>query len=254
MDTNQALSSIFSKDFNAFIEAAYKIKGIHFGNTFFNEIQNFIDTLYKNNEITKDEWYEIKKIHTTKVYLSHDNPRAQSGHSGNEFHYLFSHRPITDAIYKNGTFCDIGCANGHLMEMTHKWAAEIGFDLRVYGVDISEGLIELAKKRIPHWHDNFFIGNAHYWKPEQKFDYIHIMGGGPEFANDDHHIVFKHYMENYLVDGGRFIVGPYWYEGEDHTLKALLRWGYVPNGYTEKTRYNNPKQLRKAIWVDKGVS
>jgi hypothetical protein len=134
------------------------------------------------------------------------------------------------------------------MEMTHKWAAEIGFELQVYGVDISEGLIEFAQTRLPQWHDNFFIGNAHYWKPKQKFDYIHIMGG---FDGDDARVIFEHYMENYLVEGGRCIIGPYWYENEDKPLETILNWGYAPNGHTEKTRYDKPNFKRKAIWVDK---
>jgi protein-L-isoaspartate O-methyltransferase len=247
MDKNQVLSSIFTKDFYAFVDAAFDIKEISH-----NEFHDYVNAAYKKNEISKDEKYEICKIYTTKSYLSKDNPRAQSGHSGGEFHYLFSHRQIIDAITKNGTFCDIGCANGHLSEMVYKWAAEIGFDLQVYGVDISEGLIELAQKRLPQWHDNFFIGNAHYWKPKHKFDYIHIMGGAFESDSDDDRIIFEHYIENYLIDGGRFIIGPYWYEDEDITLKRILSWGYIPNGYTEKTRYDKPNWLRKAIWVDKG--
>jgi hypothetical protein len=221
-----------------------------------NDFNTYVNAAFDNNEISKDEWYELNKIYYTKSYLSKDNPRAQSGHGGDEFHYLFTHMQIIEAIYKNGSFCDIGCANGHLMEMVYKWAAGIGFDLQMFGVDISEGLIEFAQKRLPQWNDNFFVGNAHYWKPEQKFDYIHIRGelvespyNGPKKI--DNHMIFEHYMENFLVDGGRFIIGPYWYENEDCVLKGLLNWGYSPTGYSEKTHYNKPNILRKVIWVDK---
>jgi hypothetical protein len=231
MDKDYALSIPPSGDFNAYVNAALD-----------------------NNEISLDEWYEIKKIYFTKCYLSHDNPRAQSGNGGDEFHYFYSHLPIIESIEKDGTFCDIGCANGHLLEMIHKWISGTGINLQMFGVDISEGLIELAQKRLPHWHANFFIGNAHYWKPERKFDYIHIRGESVESENrhiDAKHIVFTHYMENYLVDGGRLIIGPYWYENEDCIYKKLLEWGILPTGYIEKTHYKNPNMIRKAIWIDK---
>jgi len=226
MDRNYALSLPLANDFNAYVNAALE-----------------------NNEISKDEWYEINKVYFTKLYLSQDNPRAQSGHSGDEFHYLFSHLQIIDAVYKNGTFCDIGCANGHLMEMVHKWAAGIGFDLQMYGVEISEGLLELAQKRLPQWHDRFFLGNSFYWKPEYKFDYIHI-GGLGQVPKSDRHMFFEHLMENYLVDGGRLILGPYWSEN-DSRAQYNDSLGISPAGYAVKTHYNKPNILRKVMWFDK---
>ena len=98
----------------------------------FNEFNAYVNAALANSEISKDEWYEIVTLHTTKWYLSHDNPRAQSGHGGDEYHYRFSHLPIIECFYKNGLFLDVGCANGHLMEMVHKWANAIGFDLQVF--------------------------------------------------------------------------------------------------------------------------
>lgn len=230
MDKNYALSLSRAKDFNAYVNAALE-----------------------NSEISKDEWYEINKVYFTKLYLAQDNPRAQSGHGGDEYHYAFSHLPIIEAIYKNGTFLDVGCANGHLMESVHKWASAIGFDLQVFGVDISEGLIELAKNRLPQWHERFFIGNSFFWKPEQKFDYIHV-GGLGQVPEDDERMFFEHLMKNYVVDGGRIILGPYWHINEDSQysgIKKLLDSGISPNGYIEKTHYKNPNMLRITMWFDK---
>ena len=228
------------------------------GTVDFNE---YVDAAFQNYEISEEELYEINKVYFTKCYLSHDNPRGQSGNGGDEFHYMYSHLPIIHAVTKNGTFCDIGCANGHLLEMVHKWVSGVGYNLQMFGVDISEGLIELAQRRLPHWRDNFFVGNAHFWKPEKKFDYIHTRGELVQFEEPsvepkrkrtfDNRMLFEHYMKNYLVDSGRFIIGPYWYKNEDTVLKGLLSWGYSPTGYSEKTHYDNPNMLRKVIWVDK---
>ena len=230
MDKNFALSLPRANDFNAYVNSALC-----------------------NNEISKDEWYEINKVYFTKLYLSKDNPRGQSGHSGDEYHYVFTHLPIVEAVYKNGTFLDVGCANGHLCEMVHKWATAIGFDLQVFGVDISEGLINLAKNRLPQWREHFFIGNSFFWKPKQKFDYIHV-GGLGQVPEDDESMFFEHLMENYLVDGGRMILGPAWYDNEDSRykgIKKLLDSGISPSGYIEKTHYKNPSMLRRAVWFDK---
>lgn len=230
MDRNYALSISRADDFNDYVNAALT-----------------------NNEINKDEWYQIIKEYFTKLYLAADNPRAQSGHGGDEYHYAFSHLPIIDAMYKGGTFLDVGCANGHLMEMVHKWAAAVGFNLQVYGVDISEGLLELARRRLPQWSDRFYLGNAFYWKPEQRFDYIHV-GGLGAVPEDDQLEYFNHLMKNYLADGGRLILGPVWCDSGDSRFKSvdkLLASGITPSGYIEKTHYKNPNKLRKALWFDK---
>jgi len=226
-----------------------------------NDFNSYINDALENNEINKDDWYELNNLYFTRLYLSTDNPRAQSGHGGDEYHYIFSMLPILEAVYKNGSFLDVGCANGHLMEMLYKWGAGIGFELQMYGVKISEGLLELAKKRLPQWHDRFFLGNSFFWKPEHKFDYIHI-GGLGQVPEDDRRLFFEHLMENYLVDGGRMILGPYWREkddsstkryldGRDITEKLIPEFGLSPTGYIEKTHYNNPNRIRKAMWFDK---
>jgi hypothetical protein len=229
MDRSYALSLPLANDFNAYVNAALD-----------------------NNEISKDEWYEINKVYFTNLYLSYDNPRAQSGHSGDAFHYLYSHMQILDAIYKDGTFCDIGCANGHLMEMVYKWALGVGFNLQMFGLDISEGLIEFSRKRLPEWHDNFFVGNAHFWKPEKKFDYIHMRAETVEEPRlDGRYIIFSHYWENYLNVGGRLIIGPYWYTNDDSVQRQILDWGISPKGYSEKSDYRESSKIKKVLWFEK---
>jgi hypothetical protein len=224
-----------------------------------NDFNVYVDAALTSNEITKGEWYELINVYYTRLYLAADNPRAQSGYGGDEFNYMFSHLPILEAVYKNGTFLDVGSANGHLMEMLHKWGTGIGFELQMYGVEISEGLIELARKRLPHWHDRFFHGNSFYWKPEQRFDYVHI-GGLGQVPEDDRLLFFNHLMDNYLVDSGRLIIGPYWYESDDPngnidsrnlSEKLIVESGITPTGYIIKTHYSKPNRLRKAMWFDK---
>jgi len=217
------------------------------------DFNSYVNAALANNEITKDDWYELNDIYFTKAYLAKDNPRGQSGHGGDAKHYAFTHLPIIDAIYKDGTFLDVGCANGHLMEMVHKWAAALGFDVPVYGVDISEGLLELAKRRLPHWSDHFYLGNSLYWKPAQKFDYVHI-GGLSQVPEDDERALFEHLMENYVADGGKLILGPYWqHEGDSRhfAIQRLLDSGVTPSGYVEKTHYDRPGIIRKAWLFDK---
>jgi SAM-dependent methyltransferase len=219
-----------------------------------NDFNAYVNTALKNGEISKEDWYALNNSYFTKRYLAADNPRAQSGHGGDEYHYAFKHLPLIEAVYRNGTFLDVGCANGHLCEMVHKWATVIGFDLQVYGVDISEGLIALAHTRLPQWRENFVVSNSFNWRPEQKFDYIHV-GGLGQVPEEDELLFFEHLMEHYVADGGRMFIGPYWndeaIDSRCTSVKKLLATGITPSGYLEKTHYSNPHMILKLLWFDK---
>ena len=82
-----------------------------------------------------------------EAYLGGDNPRAQSGFGGNQERWELARRPIVEAIDGPGTFLDIGCANGHLMECVARWSPH---PVEPYGLDFAPGLVELARRRLPH--------------------------------------------------------------------------------------------------------
>ena len=105
------------------------------------------------------------------AYLSGGNPRAQSGFGGDEERWGLARRPIADAIHHGGTFLDVGCASGYLMESVVSWAR---CRIEPYGVDFAPGLVELARRRLPHWADRIFLGDALSWEPPRKFDVVRI--------------------------------------------------------------------------------
>ena len=106
------------------------------------------------------------------AYLAGDNPRAQSGHSGDAQRWEGARRLLLDAVDPSGTFLDIGCANGHLFECVDAWATEDGIDLEPWGLEISAELAELARRRLPHWRDRIAVGNALDWRPAKQFTYV----------------------------------------------------------------------------------
>jgi hypothetical protein len=62
------------------------------------------------------------------AYPAGDNPRAQSGFGGDEARWEIARRPITWPIDRDGTFLDIGCANGYLMESVVRWTCHHKFE------------------------------------------------------------------------------------------------------------------------------
>ena len=62
-------------------------------------------------------------------------------------------RFIFAAVNRDGTFLDVGCANGHLMECAVTWLAEAGVSIEPYGLEILPDVAALARQRLPHWAD-----------------------------------------------------------------------------------------------------
>ena len=103
------------------------------------------------------------------AYLDAGNPRAQSGFGGDETRWEVARRPIADAIDRDGTFLDIGCASGHLLECLAGWTPH---RVEPYGLELVPALAELARARLPDWADRIFVGNALTWEPPQRFDFV----------------------------------------------------------------------------------
>lgn len=117
-------------------------------------------------------WFQAETEFHERLYLSGTNPRQQSGFGRDERDWERFRRPVVAAIERSGTFLDVGCANGLLMEDVRRWAHEDGYIIEPYGLDISEKLVALARRRLPHWYERIYVGNALYWQSPFRFDYV----------------------------------------------------------------------------------
>lgn len=206
----------------------------------------------EDGRISEAQWYEERKKATAMAYLSRDNPRAQSGHGGDEARWRYTRvSMILEAIHRDGSFLDVGCANGYLVECLQKWVEGSGLNVEFYGVDISEELIALARKRLPDRSDRFSVANAVLWTPRRRFDFVHAH----EISYAPRHLeraFLEHLLEAYLVPGGRLIIGP-WAVGRDSPdlEERLSSWGHKPTGYLLKSQGDDAGLTRKMLWFDK---
>jgi SAM-dependent methyltransferase len=106
-----------------------------------------------------------------RAYLAGADPRAQSGFHGSAERWEAARRPIVDAIDRPGTFLDVGCANGLLMESVAAWSPHA---VEPYGIDFAPGLVELARTRLPQWADRIWLADARTWRPPFRFAFVHV--------------------------------------------------------------------------------
>jgi hypothetical protein len=75
-----------------------------------------IEAAFERGEIDAAEWHTRIGAIIGPAYLSASDPRAQSGFSGSADEWERARRFLFGPIHRDGTFLDVGCANGHLME------------------------------------------------------------------------------------------------------------------------------------------
>lgn len=187
-------------------------------------------------------------------YLRAEDPRGQSGFRGDESRWGRARSVIADAIDRDGTFLDIGCANGLLMESIVTWAAGRGFAIEPFGLDASASLVELARIRLPAWADRFFVGDARTWRPPPgtRFDFVRTE---LEYAHrPERPALIAHLRSNVVATDGRLIVCAYGaasagVETVERIAGPLRSWGNAIAGEAQSEDANGVVFTRIA-WID----
>ncbi len=145
-----------------------------------------------------------------RSYLRAQTPQEGSGFGGDEQEWRQARHQVSEGIGRDGTFLDVGCANGLLMESVARWCAERDLRVEPYGIDIAPGLVELARRRLPQWADRIWTGNAIDWLPPQgqRFDYVHVLlDCVPQRRQAD---MISHHLSRTVTPGtGRLLASQY---------------------------------------------
>jgi SAM-dependent methyltransferase len=163
-----------------------------------------IERALESGEISEDEWYVRMESLISDAYLATDDPRAQSGKSGDEVDWRWSREIVLDVCPRDAAVLDVGCANGYLMESLERWGRSRGMAISVFGLDISPRLVALARERLPHWADRIAVGNVMTWSPPRRFDVVHTgLDYVPPARRRD---LVERILERFLLPGGRIVL------------------------------------------------
>ncbi len=130
-----------------------------------------------------------------------------SGASGGMAHWAARRRVIANSFDHDGTWLDVGCANGLLMETLSGWTAEKGVTIEPYGLEISERIAERTRKRLPQWANRIWTGDVMEFHPPIRFDYVTVL---PEYAPPHRRTdLLRRVAGRFLNPNGRLIVSCY---------------------------------------------
>jgi len=209
-----------------------------------------IDAALERGDIDELRWHARVADIIRPAYLAATTPEAQSGFSGDAAAWERHRGLVADGIDRDGTFLDVGCANGLFMETLAAWCAAKGIRIEPYGLDIVPELAALAASRLPRWADRIFVGNALTWEPPRRFDFVRT--GLDYVPPRRRHDLVTRLLRDVVAIDGRLLIGAY---GEDRATRPALEdivhgWGYRVAGRTERPHRREPTVTYRAFWID----
>jgi SAM-dependent methyltransferase len=201
-----------------------------------------IDARLERGEIDEAGWHAAMADLIVPAYLAAETPWGGSGKSGSLADWEYSRSHIVDAIDDDGSFLDVGCANGYLLECLPRWTSH---RLDRFGLDISPALVELARIRLPELAHQFYVGNARTWQPPQRFTYIRT---GLEYVPRHRRRELVERLRGYCR---RLIIGVYNEEVEVRPTEELIgSWGFRVAGRSERINRRKPQVEYRVLWID----
>ena len=201
-----------------------------------------IDGKLERGELDEDGWHREMQALVVPAYLAAETPWQQSGKSGAAEDWEYARSHVAHAIDRDGTFLDVGCANGYLIECLPRWTP---FAVEPYGLDLSPELADLARCRLPEWADRIFTGNALTWEPPARFTYVRT---GLEYVPAPRR---RELVRGLLAFCDRLVVGVFNEHESERTTEELLRsWGHRIAGRSERAHRRKPGMEYRVLWLD----
>jgi SAM-dependent methyltransferase len=211
-----------------------------------------LNTALEAGAIDEAQWYEHIAAVIVPAYLAGEDPRAQSGSSGDDEDWTYKRSLIAEAIDRDGSFLDVGCASGYLMETLTRWCRDRGHTIEPYGLDIAPALADLARRRLPHWAQRIFVGNAIDWTPPHRFTFVRT---GLEYVPPGRQrALVEQLLGEVVAPGGRLIIGVY---SEEHAylrtepaeVDRVARWGFAIAGRAARPHPQDPRLAYHVFWI-----
>jgi len=197
-----------------------------------------------------DRWDERTTEMLRDAYLAGGaGPRVSGAGDGSEGEWRAKRQHLAVPMDVNGSWLDIGCANGHLLATLPIWTRERGVVVEAHGLELIPELADLARSLHPELADRIWTGSVVTWVPPRKFRYVTALDDA--VPPDRLGVLVERLLADFLEPGGRVIVSSYTNPGDAPRplFSALTHCGFPPSGTIHIDRPNREPLL--TAWIDR---
>ena len=155
-----------------------------------------------------DAWdAQTRELLETAYIAAGDGPQGSGSGHASLGDWRAKRQHLATPIDRDGTWLDVGCANGLLMATLPAWCAERNVSIEPFGLELIAKVADLARSLHPHLADRIWTGSAMQWSPPQQFTYVTaIEDQVPPGRLGD---LVNRLLEVFVAPGGRLILSAY---------------------------------------------
>jgi hypothetical protein len=173
-------------------------------------------------------------------------PRGSGSTSPSEGDWRAKRQHLCLPMDRDGTWLDVGCANGHLLATLPAWAAEREVVVEPHGLELLPRVAELARSLLPDLAEQIWTGAVMSWTPPRCFRYVTALDDSvpPGCLGQ----LVARLLELFVEDGGRLIISSYANRSADTLFADLENAGFAPSG---RIRIDRPgRGTLVTAWID----
>ena len=197
-------------------------------------------------------WNKRTRARLEESYLQARTASGGSGCGRDESGWEILRRPLVEAFDRSGTWLDVGCANGLLLETLPMWAEGRGFQVEPFGLEFIPSVADLARARLPHLAERIYTGDVTEVDPLRRWTFVTALTDAvpPSGLGG----LLRLLRDRFAEPGGRVIVSSYGSssrsEPAEDVVERLVQEGFSVAGSAQAI--DSGIVVTQTAWFDAG--
>ena len=200
-----------------------------------------------------DAWDERTRELVEEAYVSAgDGPMGSGSRRASVGDWRAKRQHLAMPMDRDGSWLDVGCANGFLLATLPAWCSERGVTVEPFGLELLDKVADLARGLRPDLADRIWTGSVMSWSPPRQFTYVTALED--QVPPDRLGALVDRLLNLFLEPGGRLIVSAYAStdEAPRDLFGDLAACGHEPDGRIYLDRPDRGPLI--TAWLDRSPS